>query len=202
MRIENRRKAGSLRLLSALAAVFPLFLPISAQCQTKLKDAEPVKPKVEGSRTERHRRKVEAKELENCSWLVTYKDRIYDLSPLTRKSLDRPLEGDISSVVRRSPRAEFHLNNVEKNISAAKVHTAIATTALLGLIGARIAQANSKNGNKPKYLMLNIGAVLLFARAAYAGFELKQESKQEVAKAIQEFNSASEDPILPYDKGE
>lgn len=150
----------------------------------------------------RERRRVETKELETCSWLVTYRDRVYDLAPLTRKSLDRPLEGDVQSIIRRVPAAAAHLDQVDRNDRDAKVHTAIATAAVLLLVGTRIAQGGSKTkAESPAYMALNIGSVLLFARAAYAGWELKQESKREVARAVQEFNTVSEDPMEPYQGG-
>lgn len=150
----------------------------------------------------RERRRLETRELESCSWLITYRNRVYDLSPLTRKGLDRPLEGDVQSIIRKVPAAAAHLDQVDRNDRESKVHTGIATGAILLLVGTRIAMTSSKAKADPgPYLALNIASVLLFARAAYAGWELKQASKREVAEAIQEFNAVSEDPIQPYRGG-
>ena len=150
----------------------------------------------------KQKRRVEIKELETCSWLVTYRKRVYDLSPLSRKGLERPLEGDMHTILRRVPGAENHLDQITRNNRDARVHTSIATFAIASLLVTRIVQGNSSSkGKSPKYMALNIGSVLLFLRAAYAGFELKQDTKEELVEAVQEFNNVSEDPILPYEGG-
>lgn len=150
----------------------------------------------------KQKRRVEIKEMETCSWLVTYRKRIYDLTPLTRKGLERPLEGDMHTVLRRVPESEEHLEKISKNTRDAKVHTAIATFALATLLVTRIVQSgNPERGKQPEYMALNLGAGLLFLRAVYAGYELKQDTKQELVQAVQEFNNVSQDPILPYEGG-
>lgn len=188
-------------------SICPILLPVSplALAQTNLEsspDKEAEAKAVNPYLAYKQKRRVEIKELETCSWLVTYRKRVYDLSPLSRKGLERPLEGDMHTILRRVPAAEKHLNNIARNNRDAKVHTSIATFAIASLIATRIVQGNSPSRKKaPEYLALNIGSALLFLRAAYAGFELNQATKQELAHAVQEFNNVSEDPILPYEGG-
>jgi hypothetical protein len=148
----------------------------------------------------RQKQRIEVKELENCSWLVSYRNRIYDLSPLSRKGLERPLEGDLHSILRRVPLAAESLQKIERNNQEAKVHTAIASFAILTIVGTRIAQGSSERRKRSDaYLALNIGAGLLFLRSVYAGFETRRNTREELVNAVQEFNKVSEDPILPYE---
>lgn len=204
MWIQGFRNARAQRRFCLALSVFLLgFLhkPNSASAQYLEKKAEEKENQVANPYLAyRQKRRVEAKELETCSWLVSYRHRIYDLSPLSRKGLDRPLEGDLHSILRRVPEANASLEKIDRNNRDAKVHTALASFAIVTFLGTRIAQgANEKNRRSDAYLAINIGAGLLFLRSIYAGFELRKSTREELVRAVQEFNKVSEDPILPYE---
>lgn len=145
-------------------------------------------------------KRARVQQLESCSWMVRYRNRTYDLSPLTRKGLDRPLEGDMRTILRRVPAAAGHLEQIEKNVAAADVHTALATVGLTAFIVTRIFQGNAgERGRKSdKYIALSLSSGLLFLRSAYAGWQLKKDTKEELAAAIEAFNAKSPDPIVPH----
>ena len=52
--------------------------------------------------------------LGDCNWQVTYRGRIYDLGPLTRESLSRPVENDIRYALQRVPEAAESLREIDR----------------------------------------------------------------------------------------
>ena len=141
--------------------------------------------------------------LEDCSWLVTYRKRIYDLSPLTRTGLNRPLDGDVRTILRRVPSAAKHLTQISRNTKEAEVQTALATLGLTAFLVTQIFKGNTdERGRKSDtYMAISLMSALLFVRSAYAGWQLKRNSKEELAAAIDSFNAQSPAPIIPYDGG-
>ncbi|NUM87784.1 MAG: hypothetical protein HUU37_01135 [Bdellovibrionales bacterium] len=137
---------------------------------------------------------------ESCNWLVTYRGNTYDLAPLTRESLSRPVEGDLRAVLERVPEAEEHLKNSSREVRAAKFHSVLGTTAVMLAVGSRLAYENSKSLSRDTRQSLNIvsiASVLFFLKATHAAFESTRESREELAAAVNAFNEKSPHRIEP-----
>ena len=139
-----------------------------------------------------------------CNWLVVYRGRTYDLAPLTKPSLARPVEGDLRSVIQRVPSAETHLFNVNQKMTEAKVHTVIGSIAISSLLISRIFASSAKNGPQDKKIAIDIVSIasgLLFLKAGHASWEATRDSKRELVTAINVFNANSPHQIVPVSKG-
>lgn len=141
---------------------------------------------------------------EQCSWLVTYRGRTYDLAPLTREVLARPLEGDIRALMNRVPAAAEHLSLVNRNTKAAKTQAILASAALGFFVGTRIGRANAKDKDEEMRRGWDIGSIvsgLFFLKGIHASFAATSAAKEELAEAVEAFNAASPYPIQPVVKG-
>jgi hypothetical protein len=138
--------------------------------------------------------------LEQCNWLVTYKNRTYDLSPLTREGLSRPLEGDIRSVLQRVPSAEAHLQMVDKNVRDAKFYTKIATFGIAAFAASRLIRSNLKpwdSQGRQGVDVLAVVSALIFLKSTTESSRASDDTKTELNSAIDEFNQNSDQQILP-----
>lgn len=145
-----------------------------------------------------------AQKYEQCSWLVSYRGRTYDLAPLTRETLARPIEGDIRSLLSRVPAAADHLSQVTSASRAAKVQAIIASAALGVFLGTRIARSGSKKDDESARLGLDIAAIvsgLFFAKGLHASYQATLTAREELALAVEAFNAGSPHPIQPVVKG-
>lgn len=187
---------------------FPIFVGIAvvfpinpAFAQSILEDSSLVKKEEEDPYLKIRRSKaLRVNELQECSWKVRYRNKVYDLSPLTRRGLERPLEGDMRTVLRRVPGAALQVEKIDQNNQDEKVHTAIATIGLGGLLLTRIFQGRTsdESSKSDKYIALNIISLLVFAKAIHAGWSLKQDTQERIALAVQEFNDVSSEKIVPH----
>ncbi len=136
-----------------------------------------------------------------CNWLVTYRNRTYDLYPLTRSNLSRPLKRGIRSILHSVPKARGHMERAERSIQEAKEYGRWASLGLLSLAGMQLAYASSdylQEELKVVVYPLSIVSGLVFLRSAILGWRRNQETKEELALAVQTFNAESREPILPY----
>jgi hypothetical protein len=166
-----------------------LFILISIG--TPAAQAEPVSPS-------------SSQKYEQCSWLVTYRGRTYDLAPLTKEVLARPLEGDIRALMSRVPAAADHLAKVNRNSKAAKTQAIIASAALGIFVGARIGRKNAANASSEIKMSWDVGSIvsgLFFLKGLHASFTATRDAKEELANAVEAFNAASPYPIQPLVKG-
>lgn len=137
---------------------------------------------------------------ESCNWLVTYRGNTYDLAPLTRESLSRPVDGDLRAVLERIPEAEEHLKNSAREVRAAKFHSMLGTAAAMLAIGTRVAHGNAKDSSRETRHTLNLISIvssLFFVKATHSAFESTRESREELAAAVNAFNEKSPYRIEP-----
>ncbi len=145
-------------------------------------------------------------DFDSCNWLVTYRNRTYDLSPLAKPGLDRPVEGDLRSVLARIPAAAAHLENVSQQAKAARVHSIIGTASIMVLVGTRIAYKNAKDKGRSDNTRLTLDVAslisgLFFVKATYDSERATQSSKEELIEAVRAFNARSPYKIEPARKG-
>lgn len=135
---------------------------------------------------------------DDCNWLVTYRGRTYDLAPLTRESLARPVDGDIRSILERVPESESLLSQVEKRSADAKAHTIIASAAVSGLLVTRLLRSNEKNRERhDTYDILTAVTGLFFLKGAYESWRATRDAKETLLKAVRVFNENSPNKIEP-----
>ena len=143
---------------------------------------------------------------ESCNWLVTYRNRTYDLAPLTREGLARPIEGDLRLVLNRVPEASKHLDLLRDEVSEAKFHSVVGTAAIMAFIGARVARSNAKSKGRSSDTKLSLDLAslisgLFFVKATYDSERATHETKAELLNAVNAFNARSPHKIEPAQPG-
>jgi hypothetical protein len=139
-----------------------------------------------------------ASELRDCNWIVSYRGRTYDLAPLTREALARPIETDIRHALQRVPESNEHLNRMSARLKDARAHTILASVFISGLIASRIMQSREKNPERRREYDYVTGAAGGFFLAATAfSWRATREAKGELVQAVDAFNRASPHKIVP-----
>ncbi len=141
--------------------------------------------------------------LNDCNWMVTYRGKIYDLAPLTREALARPIETDLRYALQRVPESNEHLNRMTAHQKDAKFHTILASVFLSGLILNRvILQAPEKNTDKRREYDIISGVTAgFFLGATLFSWRSTQDAKEELVKAVSAFNEKSPHKIEPQQTG-
>jgi hypothetical protein len=136
--------------------------------------------------------------LGDCNWRVTYRGRIYDLSPLTREALSRPIENDIRFALQRVPEASEHLARMDKRLRAARTHTVLASVFISSLLVTRLLRSRDNNEkNFQHYRALSWGFGGMFAMEALFSLFSTKAAKHELVHAVEEFNAHSSYKIEP-----
>lgn len=147
---------------------------------------------------------------EECNWLVTYRNRTYDLTPLTRVGLSRPIESDLRPVLERVGESTDALRLVGEHARNAKAHSIIGSAAISFMVLDRILHASIKgfgdeafnfstkalhiNGDKGLRISVDVLAFvggLIFLKATYESWHETRASKTELVNAIESFNEKS-----------
>jgi hypothetical protein len=137
-------------------------------------------------------------ELGDCNWQVTYRGRQYDLSPLTREALSRPIENDIRFAIQRVPEANARLENMTSLLRNARAHTIIASVFLSALLVTKLLQSRVTNeAERENYNAAAYGSGGFFLAATFFSWKSTREAKQELVRAVDEFNAHSPHKILP-----
>jgi hypothetical protein len=140
--------------------------------------------------------------LGECQWRVTYRGRIYDLSPLTRESLSRPIENDIRYAMQRVPEANEHLEAMTKELRNARSHTMLASFFIGALLVTRILESKVTNDNiKDDYKIATVASGGFFLAATLFSFRSSKAAKEELVHAVEEFNAHSPHKIEPAVSG-
>lgn len=138
--------------------------------------------------------------LGDCNWQVTYRGRIYDLSPLTRESLSRPIENDIRFAIQRVPEANDRLNSMTSLLRNARAHTMIATAFMGAFALFKYLEINQDNQNQREdYRIASFASGGFFLAATFFSWKSTREAKQELVRAVEAFNAHSPHDILPAD---
>lgn len=141
---------------------------------------------------------------EQCNWLVNYRNHTYDLTPLTRTGLNRPIESDLRPVLERVPRAAEKLQLVTDLSKEAKAHSIIGSAAITIFIGNRLINYTARRAKDDSRLEMDVISLvsgLIFFKATYDSWRATSASKEELAEAIDIFNEKSPYKITPANKG-
>ena len=145
---------------------------------------------------------ISLEKLGNCAWQVTYRGRVYDLSPLTRASLARPIENDIRFVLERVPQAGARLEAMNGHLRDSKAHTILASIFLSGLLVTKILESRLKNdANRPDYRTIEGAAGGFFLAATLFSWRSGVRAREELVSAVEEFNAHSPYKIEPASSG-
>ena len=141
--------------------------------------------------------------LNDCNWIVTYRGRTYDLAPLTREALARPLETDIRYALQRVPEANDHLNQMSTNLRSARAHSKIASIFLAGVIAAQLLKGNKdKDSDRSRTLnIISFGAGAFSVAGFLSSWKATREAKSELVQAVHSFNEKSPSKIEPSTSG-
>jgi hypothetical protein len=139
-----------------------------------------------------------AEELGDCNWVVTYRGRTYDLAPITREALARPIETDLRYALQRVPEANAHLNTMASLQRDARAHTMLASLFLSGFLVTRLLKSRETNPDRAKeYDILSGATGGFFFGAALSSWRATTEAKEELVKAVDAFNEKSPHKIEP-----
>lgn len=142
------------------------------------------------------------RELGDCNWQVTYRGRQYDLSPLTREALSRPIENDIRFAIQRVPEAAERLDTMTGLLRSARAHTLIATAFLGAFALFKVLESNQNNrGQREDYRTASWASAGFFLGATFFSWKSTREAKDELVKAVEDFNAHSPHKILPANQG-
>ena len=157
--------------LAVLALFFPLSLSLAADTKSELQD---------------------------CNWIVTYRGKTYDLSPLTREALSRPIETDLRYALQRVPASADHLNAMTAKLKEAKAHTILASVFITGFLVTRILQSGETNPDRREEKGL-ISAFTggFFLAATFSSWRATRDAKRELVNAVDAFNLQSPHKIEP-----
>lgn len=135
-----------------------------------------------------------SKRLGDCNWQVSYRGRHYDLTPLTREALSRPIENDIRYAIQRVPEANARLENMTSKQRNARTYTIIASVLFTALIATHILE-NEKN--KPTFRPAQYVEGGLFLGATFLSWNSTRSAKRELVHAVEDFNANSPHKIEP-----
>ena len=136
--------------------------------------------------------------LGDCNWQVSYRGRLYDLSPLTRESLTRPIENDIREALERVPEANARLEAMGKHFRDAKNQTVLASIFIGVVVIAKLLEGRVKNdGDRLNYHVAEGAAGGFFLTETFFSWRSSVAAKQELVNAVDEFNAHSIYKIEP-----
>lgn len=140
--------------------------------------------------------------LNDCNWMVTYRGRTYDLAPLTREALSRPMESDVRYAIQRVPEADAHLRTMSRHLKDARAHTILASLFVSGLVLSRVLQSGEKNvERKREQNLVSAAAGTFFVAAAAFSWKSTRDAKIELVNAVDAFNRESPHKIEPAPAG-
>ncbi len=143
-----------------------------------------------------------ADKLGDCNWQVSYRGRLYDLTPLTREALSRPIENDIRFAIQRVPEANERLLSMTAKQRDARAHTIIASVFLSALLVTKLLESKvTRQDEKEDYRAASYAAGGFFLAATLFSWNSTRESKRELVRAVEKFNARSPAKILPASEG-
>lgn len=141
---------------------------------------------------------VSPNELSDCNWVVTYRGRTYDLAPITREALARPLETDLRYALQRVPEASAHLDQMTVRQRDARAHTVLASIFLTGFLVTRLLASREKNADRgQEYDILSLATGGFFIGATFSSWQATRDAKAELVNAVSAFNERSPHKIEP-----
>lgn len=148
-------------------------------------------------------KKISLDGLNDCNWMVTYRGRTYDLAPLTREALARPIESDIRFALQRVPEADAHLRAMSSHLRDARAHTIFASIFVSGFVLTRVLRSSQKNEDyRHDYDMPSAATGLFFLAATAFSWKSTRDAKTELVNAVDAFNEGSPHKIEPASEGQ
>ncbi len=184
--ILSEVKPGTkLRIFIFLAAAIAFFpFPFSAPAAA----SEPVTPAPSNT----------ADRLNDCNWMVNYRGRTYDLSPLTREALSRPIETDIRYALQRVPESAQHLEKMSAKLKEARAHTILASLFVSGFLVGKLIQSQERDEKQRKsYNVITHATGLFFVGSTVFSWRATRDAKRELVNAVDAFNANSPHKIEP-----
>lgn len=132
--------------------------------------------------------------------MVTYRGKLYDLAPLTREALSRPIENDIRYALQRMPESNEHLKLMTKNLDESRAHTILASIFMTGFLATRIIISDQKTKNEDstkEYRILSAVTGAFFLSSTFFSWRANRAAKNELIKAVEAFNEVSPQKIVP-----
>lgn len=140
---------------------------------------------------------------DDCNWLVTYRGRTYDLAPLTREALARPIESDLRYALQRVPEADANLKSMSRKLHDARAHTVLASAFVSGLVLTRVLGSSEKNvERKRQYDLISLITGAFFIKATFESYSSTREAKADLVRAVEAFNERSPHKIEPVGSGD
>ena len=138
-------------------------------------------------------------QLNDCNWIVTYRGRTYDLAPLTREALARPIETDIRYALQRVPEANEHLNEMSSRLRDARAHSILASIFLGGLLVTRLLHSGQdKDTDRARtYNIISLASGGFFLGGVFSAWKATKDAKTELVRAVDAFNEKSPHKIQP-----
>jgi hypothetical protein len=141
---------------------------------------------------------VSLDKLNDCNWMVTYRGRTYDLAPLTREALARPIESDIRFALQRVPAANEHLNRMSAHLHDARAHTILASIFISGFLVTRVLRSNAKDpSDRDGFNIASAATGLFFLGSTAFSWKSTHDAKDELIQAVAAFNEESPHRIVP-----
>ena len=145
---------------------------------------------------------VSLQDLNDCNWMVTYRGKTYDLAPLTREALARPIETDLRFALQRVPQSAAHLEAMSARQRDAKAHTILASAFVSGLVVSRLLHSREKNVEKKAEIdLISVFTGVFFLGATASSWRATTQAKSELIKAVEAFNENSPHKIQPSSAG-
>lgn len=139
-----------------------------------------------------------SKSFQDCNWLVNYRGKTYDLAPLTREALSRPIDTDLRFALRKVPESADHLDVMSNKIRDAKAHTILGSIFATGFLITKILEANQTNADRRLELkQISFFTAAFFLGATYQGFRATRAANSELENAVEKFNKKSPHKIIP-----
>lgn len=134
--------------------------------------------------------------------MVNYRGKTYDLSPLTREALSRPIETDIRYALQRIPESAQHLEKMTSKLKEARAHTILASVFVSGFLVGKIIQSQERDEDARKsYDVLTYASGMFFLGSTLFSWKATREAKQELVNAVDAFNANSPHKIEPISQG-
>ncbi|RZA09183.1 MAG: hypothetical protein EOP11_02495 [Proteobacteria bacterium] len=141
--------------------------------------------------------------LNDCNWIVTYRGRTYDLAPLTREALARPIESDIRYALQRVPEANDHLDKMSKRLRDARAHSVIASVFLAGVLATQLLKGGAPidSDKRNTFSIISYGSGVFSIAGFVASWKATRDAKRELVSAVDSFNEKSAYKIEPSTSG-
>lgn len=135
---------------------------------------------------------AKTEDYDDCNWIVNYRGKTYDLAPLTRETLARPIESDMRPILQRVPESDAHLQTMSTELRNARAHTIIGSAFISTFLIAKLIASGQKNEDRKSEInLLSYVAGAFFLKATFESWHSTRTAKIELTRAVNDFNEKS-----------